>query len=228
MTFKAMKDYIIDSRALVSQTDQLRLSMQMTDVKQDIQDIRIQLDEHTRQLTGIMAQMDDTVRKSDLPKEFLDPGEARKQYLIFGGQPAMADETYIRIYALAKRTIHIVDDYISIKTLRLLQDVSPGVAVTVFSDNVGNKLHASDVTDFRTEFPGITVSFKTTGRLVHDRFIVLDYGTPDERVFHCGASSKDAGVQKATAITEFTEAAVKGLFHIAMARLEANPALILK
>ena len=105
MTFKAMKDYIVDSRALVSQTDQLRLSMQMTDMKQDIQEIRTQLDEHTRQLTGIMTQMDDTVRKSDLPKEFLDPVEARKQYLIFGGQPAMADETYIRIYALAKHTI---------------------------------------------------------------------------------------------------------------------------
>ena len=228
MTFKAMKDYIVDSRALVSQTDQLRLSMQMTDVKQDIQDIRIQLDEHTRQLTGIMAQMDDTVRRSDLPKEFLDPGEARKQYLIFGGQPAMADETYIRIYALAKRTIHIIDDYINIKTLRLLQDVSPGVAVTVFSDNVGNKLHTSDVSDFKTEFPHIALSFKTTNRLVHDRFIALDYGTPDERVFHCGASSKDAGVRKATAITEFTEKAVKDLFQIAMTQLSANPPLVLR
>ena len=56
-TFKAMKDYIVDSRALVSQTDQLRLSMQMTDMKQDIQEIRTPLDEHTRQLTGIMAQI---------------------------------------------------------------------------------------------------------------------------------------------------------------------------
>lgn len=227
-TFKAMKDYIVDSRVLVSQTDQLRLSMQMTDMKQDIQEIRTQLDEHTRQLTGIMAQMDDTVRKSDLPKEFLDPVEARKQYLIFGGQPAMADETYIRFYALAKHTIHIIDDYINIKTLRLLQDADPGVAVTVFSDNVGNKLHASDVADFKTEFPHITVSFKSTNRLVHDRFFALDYGTPDERIFHCGASSKDAGVQKATAITEFTEKAVKDLFQIAMAQLSANPPLVLR
>ena len=227
-TFKAMKDYIVDSRALVSQTDQLRLSMQMTDMRQDIQEIRTQLDEHTRQLTGIMAQMDDTVRKSDLPKEFLDPVEARKQYLIFGGQPAMADETYIRIYALAKRTIRIIDDYINIKTLRLLQDADPGIIVTIFSDNVGNKLHASDVADFKTEFPGISISFQTTNRLVHDRFIALDYGTPDERIFHCGASSKDAGVQKATAITEFTEKAVKDLFQIAMAHLSANPPLVLR
>ena len=32
-----------------------------------------------------------------------------------------------------------------------------------------------------------------TGGIFHDRFIVLDYGTKDERVFLCGASSRDAG-----------------------------------
>ena len=34
---------------------------------------------------------------------------------------------------------------------------------------------------------------KKTGGIFHDRFIVLDYGTVDERIFLCGASSKDAG-----------------------------------
>jgi len=32
---------------------------------------------------------------------------------------------------------------------------------------------------------------KKTGGIFHDRFIVLDYGTTDERVFLCGASSKE-------------------------------------
>ena len=27
----------------------------------------------------------------------------------------------------------------------------------------------------------------------HDRLIVTDYGSPSEQVYHCGASSKDAG-----------------------------------
>ena len=36
---------------------------------------------------------------------------------------------------------------------------------------------------------------KKTGGIFHDRFIVLDYGTADERVFLCGASSKDAGAR---------------------------------
>ena len=42
---------------------------------------------------------------------------------------------------------------------------------------------------------------KKTGGIFHDRFIVLDYGTADERVFLCGASSKDAGA-RITSIVE--------------------------
>lgn len=120
-----------------------------------------------------------------------------------------------------------LDNYISIKTLRLLQDVKPGVQVTVFSDNTGNKLHASDYTDFQTEFPAIPVTFKTTGGIMHDRYIVLDFDIDEERIFHCGASSKDAG-KKITSITEYSETEVKSMFHDIVQKMLMNPALILK
>lgn len=29
--------------------------------------------------------------------------------------------------------------------------------------------------------------------MFHDRYIYLDYGLDNEKLFHCGASSKDAG-----------------------------------
>ena len=106
--------------------------------------------------------------------------------------------------------------------------MNAGVVITVFSDNVGNKLHASDVTDFQTEFPGISISFQSTNRLMHDRFIVLDYGTNDERIFLCGTSSKDAGQKSVTAISEITDGAFKRLFGFVMAQLNGNPALVLK
>ena len=226
--FKSMKDYIVNSRALVSETDHLRLSMQVADMQRDMGQIRSQLDEHTRQLTNVMTQLDDTVRRSDLPSVFFDPVEVSNEYLILAGQPAKADETYIKIYSQAKQTIHIIDDYINIKTLRLLQNVKAGVTVTVFSDNVGNKLHSSDVTDFQTEFPGISISFQTTGRMMHDRFIVLDSSSNDERIFLCGTSSKDAGQKSVTAISEITDGAFKRLFGFVMAQLNGNPALVLK
>lgn len=31
------------------------------------------------------------------------------------------------------------------------------------------------------------------GNTFHDRYIVIDYDTPDEKIYHCGASSKDGG-----------------------------------
>lgn len=99
----------------------------------------------------------------------------------------------MNIYSRANRSIHIVDDYINIKTLYLLQDIKPDVTVTLFSDNLYNKLHKNDYEDFQTEFPNIKVTFLKTENLSHDRFIVLDYDTENERIYHCGASSKDAG-----------------------------------
>ena len=41
----------------------------------------------------------------------------------------------------------------------------------------------------------------------HDRLIVLDYGEETELVYHCGASSKDAG-KKLCAINQITENAI--------------------
>ena len=38
----------------------------------------------------------------------------------------------------------------------------------------------------------------------HDRYIVLDYNTNNESIYHCGASSKDAG-NKITTITKIEE-----------------------
>ena len=44
---------------------------------------------------------------------------------------------------------------------------------------------------------------KKTGDIFHDRFIVLDYGTADERVFLCGASSKDAGARITSIVEDY-------------------------
>ncbi len=44
---------------------------------------------------------------------------------------------------------------------------------------------------------------KKTGGIFHDRFIVLDYGTAYERVFLCGASSKDAGARITSIVEDY-------------------------
>ena len=107
-----------------------------------------------------------------------DLPEDQREFLLLNGRAARADVTDMGIYARARKSVYIVDNYIGLKTLYLLQSVAPGVAVTVFSDNLGNRLHASDFADFRAEFPGIPVTFTTAGGIMHDRFVVLDYGDP--------------------------------------------------
>ncbi len=60
------------------------------------------------------------------------------------------------------------------------------VNITLFSDNVGNnKLHNIEFMDFCKEYPSVKISMKKTGGIFHDRFIVVDYGTAEERVFLC-------------------------------------------
>ena len=229
-TFRSMKDYIIQNQSLITQRDYLRLSMQVSDTQQAVQSIQTQLIDHGDKLNDLFEQMQDAVKKSEISPFMLDfsKEDDKKEYLILNGQPAKADETYIDIYSQAKKTVYIVDNYVNIKTLRLLQNVQPGVSVIIFTDNLMNQLHASDHADFQTEFPSIQVTFRKTGKTTHDRFIVLDYGTSDERIFHCGASSKDAGIKLMTAISEMTDPDFMASFDAVIQKYLSNPQLILR
>lgn len=228
-TFRAMKDYIVENQPLLGQRDLLRLSLQTSENTQAIQDLQTVLIDHDDKLSNILSQCNEMLRRSEISPFLLDfnrPND-QKEYLLLNGQPAKADETYIDIYSRARKSVYIVDDYISIKTLRLLQDVQPGVAVNIFSDNVGKHLHNSDRQDFQMEFRNISITFQISAGIMHDRFIVLDYGEPDERMFLCGASSKDAGIHKTTAIVELTSADMRISMHGLIDKLKLNPALVL-
>ena len=43
--------------------------------------------------------------------------------------------------------------------------------------------------------------------IFHDRYVILDFGTKNEKIYHCGASSKDAG-KKVCTISTITDNAV--------------------
>ena len=63
------------------------------------------------------------------------------------------------------------------------------------------------------------MSMKKTGGIFHDRFIVLDYGTVDERIFLCGASG--------ARITSIVEDYGISKYAPVIATLLKNPTLIL-
>ena len=112
-----------------------------------------------------------------------------------------------------------IDDYVNIKTLHLLSHKKKGVHVVLFTENGFGRpgfLTSSEVTDFENEYPTLQIK---PNQDCHDRFIVLDYGTKDEKVFHCGASSKDAG-KKVCAINAIEDTA---LIHPVIDNLMSRP-----
>ena len=243
MAFKAMKDYIVETQGLVSQRDILRLSMQTTENTEAIRELQSTVKDQQKlladqqkailaiddQLMDAREQLNETVKKSDLsPLLFQFQKEEQKEILLLNGEPVTANLTYMDIYSKAGKNVYMVDNYISLKTLNLLQTVKTGVSVTVFSDNLGNWLHASDEADFRLQFPNIPIQFITVGGITHDRYIILDYDEPDERIFLCGSSSKDTGIRKISTIVEMNSDGVKKLLHGVVDQMKQNPPLSLR
>ena len=131
----------------------------------------------------------------------------KKNFVIYKGQKLEADIAYIEIYQQAKKSIYVVDDYMNAKSLQHLSQKADGVEVVLFTENgKGGKgfLTKSLVTDFQNEYPSLQIKPNPD---CHDRLIVLDYGEATELVYHCGASSKDAG-KKLCAINQITETAI--------------------
>ena len=139
---------------------------------------------------------------ADMMNSFISDDD--EKWLMFNAKFSSADEVYESVYRQAKSSIYVVDNYIGLRTLVHLKNSPAGVDIILFSDNVGNnKLHNIEYTDFRKEYPTVKLSMKKTGGIFHDRFIVLDYGTADERVFLCGASSKDAGARITSIVEDY-------------------------
>ena len=182
---------------------------------------------YTRDLqdSDVAEGLKDVVTKSelaDMMNSFVSDDD--EKWLMFNAKFSSADEVYESIYKQAKSSIYVVDNYIGLRTLVHLKNSPTGVNITLFSDNVGNnKLHNIEFTDFCKEYPSVKISMKKTGGIFHDRFIVLDYGTADERVFLCGASSKDAGAR----ITSIVEDYGISKYAPVIATLLKNPTLIL-
>jgi len=124
---------------------------------------------------------------------FVDPSSF-KHFLILNGQKFEADVANTQIYGMAKESVIVIDNYPSVKTLDLLRCVAPGVKVTILSDQyAGCRLTPQIVADFQAARPDVVFDPRPAQDMFHDRYVVVDFDTANERMFHCGASSKDAG-----------------------------------
>lgn len=206
--FKGMKDYLTDNKMLVSSEDFYKLAAITAQNTADIAKIK-----------------EEMVTKSELDKFIKSFNDMRiaKEYVILNGQTVEANLAYSEIYALAKKTIYVVDNYIGLKTLSLLKSASAGVTATIFSDNIRNMLGLTDYKDYVSEYGHPPITFQKTNGKYHDRYIVLDYNTRTEKIYHCGASSKDVG-KKITSITKIDD---RTIYHSMVDELLCNPSLTL-
>ncbi len=207
--FKQMKDYIVENQDVLGSKALLQLATQTNQNTKDIAEIK-----------DTMATKEDLKKVMD---NFVDP-DTYKHFLILDGKKVEADLAYGKIYKSAKKSIDVVDNYISLKTLELFLSAKDTVEITLFSDNLHNRsrLTASMLKDFLQEYPKIHLQLKTTGGKYHDRYIAIDYGTEQEVIYHCGASSKDAG-SKITSILKIDDTS---LYRSVFNELRKQPELL--
>ncbi len=204
--FKRMKNFITQLQNVLPSSEIKAFFIQTQNNAEDIRQIKQQM--VTRDELSVVI------------KDFTDPN-IKKDYLFYNGQTVEADLAYAEIYSYAKKTIHIIDNYISLKSLVLLKSVASSVKVTMFSDNVNHGLHQTEFADFQREYPSADIILKTSGGIYHDRYIFIDHGTKNEMVFHCGGSSKDGGKR----ITSISRVEDVMLYQNIVGNLRNNPVL---
>lgn len=224
-TFKKMKDYIIENQPLLGQREYLQLSLQTTENMKEMLEMRKSLNEIDDKVADIVDKLGDVVTHSELSNIMLDFSKPAVRYgwLILDGQPVESDLAYQQMYSEAKHTIYVIDNYIGLRTLVQMKDIPSSIPITIISDNLQHHLHKSEYDDFCQQYTDLNINFLRSGGNIHDRYIVIDYNTDNEKIYHCGASSKDAG-KKVTTITLVTDAAV---YHPLIDTLLQNPALTL-
>ena len=176
--FKNMKDYLIENNNLLTQKDYLNLFKLINNNSDRITELEKDIKSFSKLINN--------------------------HYLILNGEKIEGDIAYQEIYRLANKTIYIIDDYIDVKTLQLLKSAKENIGIIIFSDNKSrNNLNSIFINDFIND-TGFDIQFKKNNNRFHDRYIIIDFDTESETIFHCGASSKDAG-KRITTITRIEE-----------------------
>lgn len=194
-TFREMRHYIAENRQIINDSYLLDMSVMLLKHEEAIHRIestmvtRNSIKEIKKEIQNIM----DNFIVNDKVKEFA----------FLKGEQFEADELFIKIYKEAKQNIYIIDDYVSIRTLSHLKHKDKNVNVIIFTKNRGgkDKLRKAEIDDFNSQYSTLVLKDNNQS---HDRYIIIDYKTDNERIYHSGASIKDAG-KKACLVNEIND-----------------------
>ena len=142
-------------------------------------------------------QIADQVRNEERFKEVfkvLDANREKVQGVFYDGQLWDARALVLKLVSGAKRSLILIDNWVTATTLDLFAKKRKGVKVTVVTSEhfkKGVPHHAisdADVKTFNAQYPKLTVRYNET---FHDRFLIVD----DKELYLIGASLKDLGAK---------------------------------
>ncbi|SHG78929.1 ORF6N domain-containing protein [Fibrobacter sp. UWCM] len=204
--FKQMKDYIVaENHQLLGTAGIAQIAAQTVQNTHEIATVSAEVKELSGEVRDIRSDLGKiNVDLQMVMENFVDPS-TYEHFLILNGHKLEADVAYAQIYGMAKKSVLIIDNYVDVKTLNLLRNVRKGVSVLIFSDLLGGSRMTDDMlADYRAARPDVSIDKKPAMHKFHDRYILVDFNTKSEKLYHCGASSKDAG-NKITTIVQLDD-----------------------
>lgn len=136
-----------------------------------------------------IGKLEKALESEQLPQEAVYPG----------GKPYDAYKDIKGILTMATKKLMIVDPYVDSTLFTMLENVQPGVQIQILSRSMKGDFELAGQ-KFKTQQGTLEVR---KSEKFHDRFILAD-----DKVFHIGASIKDAGT-KMCAMNEFEGADIK-------------------
>lgn len=117
--FKSMKEYIEESRGLVTQSDFASLTLEVRSNAKAIEELR-----------------NNAATKEDIQKvmeNFIDP-DSYKEFFILDGQKVEADLAYMQIYKQAKASVQVI----GFTSINVIQDTSVFTGLRLLTSLAGN------------------------------------------------------------------------------------------
>ena len=122
----------------------------------------------------------------------IDMSETPIQGVFYDGQLWDARALVLKLVSGAKKSLVLIDNWVTVETLDLFAKKRKGVNVTVITSEHIKKgvahhtISDSDVATFNEQYPKLAVRYNET---FHDRFLIVD----DKELYLIGASLKDLG-----------------------------------
>ena len=142
------------------------------------------------------------------------------QGVFYNGQLWDARSLVLSLISRAKRSLILIDNWVTAVTLDLFAKKRTGVKVTIItSEHYKKKVphHTftdADIETFNAQYPKLTVRYNET---FHDRFLIID----GKEIYLIGASLKDLG-SKCFAFTQLDSGAIRGIKKSAFTKPSAQ------